>query len=130
VSFADVVTKHDRYFHPTGGGPGGWPKTPPNYVGFRFHGRLQAIRHVDEYDVVMKPWDTIPGLAGRPDWPEGQHFLYTLGPPIVPAATVKTGKLYRAQRVWVAIDLLLTSATISTARDKTNERLAKAGETL
>lgn len=33
VSFADIVVKHNRYFHPVGGGRGGWPKTPPNYVG-------------------------------------------------------------------------------------------------
>jgi hypothetical protein len=102
---------------------------PPNYIGFRFHGKLQAIRHVDFYDVHHRPWDLILGLAGKPDWDDTHgHFIYTLGPPIVPPATVKTGKLYRAQRVWAAIDLLLTSATISEARDKTAERLASAGE--
>jgi hypothetical protein len=124
VSFADIVVEHDRYFHPLGGG---YLKTPPNYFGFRFHGRLQQIRHVEDYDVVMAPWDAIPGLAGKTDWGHAQHFLYTLGPPIVPTNTVRTGGPIRNMRLWAALDLLLTSETILEARDKTNERLAKAG---
>ena len=126
VSFADVVVKHDRYFHPVGEG---YPKTPPNYLGFRFHGQLQGIRHVDDYDVQSKPWDAIPGLAGRPDWPARQHFLYTLGAPIVPVQPVRSGPI-RNRRMWAAIDLLLTSSTLTEAAEKTKERLAKAGEAL
>jgi hypothetical protein len=130
MSFADIVVNHDRYFHPVGGGPGGWPKTPPNYVGFRFHGKLQQVRHVEDYDVHEQPWETIPGLAGRPDWPTGPHFLYKLGPVMAPNEDVRTGKLYRAQRVWAALDLLLTSPTIAEARDETNKRLEAAGKAL
>jgi len=128
VSFADVVVERDRYFHPMGGGSGGWPKEPPNYLGFRFHGKLQQIRHVESYTVHNKPWDEVDGLKDKPDWLEGPHFFYELGPAIVPPQEVRTGKLYRAQRVWAALDLLLTCQTISQARDLTKERLAAAGE--
>jgi hypothetical protein len=127
VSFADIVVKHGRYFHPMGGGAGGWPKEPPNYLGFRFHGKLQHISHVESYDVHQKPWEDVPALSGKPDWPEGQHFVYELGPEIVPSHEVRTGNLYRAQRVWVALDLLLTCNTVLEARDKTSERLAAVG---
>jgi hypothetical protein len=38
-----------------------------------------------------------------------------------------TGKLYATLRVWAALDLLLTSATIKEARDLTQARLDEAG---
>lgn len=40
---------------------------------------------------------------------------------------VRTGNLYRAQRVWVALDLLLTCETIAEARDKTKLRFEDTG---
>lgn len=52
----------------------------------------------------------------------GHHFIYELSEPIVPTKNVKTGNLYRNGRVWAMLDLLLTSDTISEARDKTKER--------
>ena len=57
LSFADIVVDHHRYFHPYGSG-GGWPKTPPNYLSFRYLGRLQQIRHVEGYDIVADPTAT------------------------------------------------------------------------
>ena len=45
------------------------------------------------------------------------HFVYKLGPAIKPAHIVKTGKLYPTGRVWAMLDTLLTSDTISEARD-------------
>lgn len=129
-SFAAIVTEHDSYFHPVGGGPGGWPRTPPNYLGFRFNGQLQQVRHVDDYEVHNSPWnEIIPGIGEQLDWPEEPHFWYRLGPPIVPTQTVKTGSsIKRSLRVWAAIDLLLTGETISDARDITQARLEAAGE--
>jgi hypothetical protein len=129
TSFADIVTTHDSYFHPVGGGRGGWPAQPPNYIGFRFYGQLQQIRHVDDYEVHDEPWNVIhPGFA-QTDWKSAPHFWYRLGPPIIPPHTVKTGaSIKRSLRVWAAIDLLLTCQTISEARDKTQARLEAAGE--
>ena len=114
----EIVTAKDRYFHPVGGG---YPKEPPNYIGFRWNGRLQQIRHVDSYEVFTDPHEHISEIPSQ-RWE--RSFLYSLGPPIVPPKIVKTGNLYRAARVEAALDLLLTCDTISEARDKTRERLA------
>jgi hypothetical protein len=126
ISFADIVLKHNRYFHPMG--DRGFPREPPNYLGFRFGGRLQQIRHVEDYSVHPSPWDLVAGLKGRPDWDHGPHFLYELGPAIVPPGEMKNGKLWPSARVWCALDLLLTCETVAEARDKTNERLAATGQ--
>jgi hypothetical protein len=129
ISFVDIVVDRNRYFHPVGGGPRGWPAEPPNYLGFRFDGRLQQIRHVDEYEIHDSAWDTIDKRIGpEQDWGPDPHYFYKLGKPIVPDHEVKTGGLYGPGRHWAAIDLLLTSNTVREARDKTYERLEAAGE--
>jgi hypothetical protein len=125
-SFADIVVDHNRYFHPLAGG---WPKEPPNYLGFRFWGEVQQIRHVEDYELHEAPWETIPGLAGQLPWEPSPHMFYKLGPPISPPHPVKTGGLYGPGHHWAALDLLLTSSTLRDARDRTQERLAAAGET-
>jgi hypothetical protein len=51
TSWIDIVEKHHRYFYPVVGG--GWPP-PPNYMGFRYGGRLQSIRHVEKFEVVPR----------------------------------------------------------------------------
>jgi hypothetical protein len=127
VSFADIVLKHDRYFHPMG--DRNFPKDPPNYFGFRFKGKLQQIRHVESYTVHASPWDLVPGLRGKPSWARSPHFLYELGPAIVPPHEVKNGPIWGSGHVWCALDLLLTCETVAEARDKTNARLAAAGAT-
>jgi hypothetical protein len=124
LTWIEFVTKKKRYFHPLGGN--GWPTEPPNYLGFRYGGKLQSIHHVEGYEVVTdlslyfpevnkKGWLAVAG----PD----SYLLYKLGPPIHPTREVKTGNIYRAGRVRVALDLLLTSKTISQARDLTQKRL-------
>jgi hypothetical protein len=80
LTFKDIVFERSYYFHPVGGGPGGWPKTPPNYVGFRFAGCLRRIHHVESYDVITRPHDYIPEVSPSEDWSEQPHFLYKLGP--------------------------------------------------
>jgi hypothetical protein len=121
----ELVTEKNRYFHPVGGG---YPKEPQNYLGFRWQGKLQQIRHVEDYEVFTNPKLHIPEMRATKF--DSQHYLYHLGPPILPPKEVRTGKLYRAQAVKAAIDLLLTCDTISDARDRTKERLAAVGEQL
>lgn len=125
ISPREIVLTHGKYFHPVGGGAGGWPKEPPNYLGFRFDGRLQLICHVDDVVVTTTFEGHVPGFSGEMDDP---HYVYTLGAPITPAETIRSGKVTRALRVWAALDLLLTSKTISDARDRSAERLAAAGQ--
>ena len=127
ISFRDVVLEHDAYFCPVGGGPGRWPKEPPNYLGFRFDGRLQQIRHVDSYKVVEDDHAGFEPLADKVSWDHERHWLFDLGPAIIPDHPVKNGKLWPTHRGWIAIDLLLTCETVAEARDKTNERLDAFG---
>ncbi len=128
----DIVEKHNVYFHPFGGS--GWPRVPLNYVGFRHHGELQSVRHVEGYRVVdltelasIVPKSSPEQLAASEE--DKPHFVYQLGAPIRPGEHVKTGKgIVHAGRVWAAIDLLLTCKTISEARDLTRERIRETEE--
>ena len=119
LSWTDIVNQKRRYFHPVGKG---WSKVPPNYMGFRYGGRLQSIHHVKSWKIVDDIHEEIPELSPK-GWPA--HFLYTLGPPIVPPKTVKNGKVFPNGRVWAMLDLLLTSDTVSDARDLTQQRLSE-----
>ncbi len=114
ASPVDTATKSRIYFHPIG--KKGWPKEPPNYIAFRYGGKLQSIHHIDKYETTsnLKKWLT-------KDWPENM-YLYTLGPAIRPSAEIKTGRIYPNGRVWCMLDTLLTSKTISQARDISKKR--------
>jgi hypothetical protein len=123
TNFVDVVEKHCRYFHPVGGSRGGWPTSPPNYIAFRYDGELKSIHHVDDATVTNDLADTAPGKL--PSYPVTQpHFLYRLGPAIRPPNRVPSGAAIKwSTRVWVALDLLLTSPTISDALVATKKRV-------
>jgi len=80
ITWADIVENHDKYFHPLGGGAGGWPVEPPNYIAFRYHGRLQSIHHVQSYEVVDEV-EAEFNLKSRFQF-DRPHYLYDLGGPI------------------------------------------------
>ncbi len=121
ISWIEVVEKKRRYFHPVGGG---WPSNPPTYMGFRYRGRLQSIHFVESYQVVSELKHYIPDIKwGKFPRP---HFLYKLGKTIRPDHDVKTGGLYGPSHVWYALDLLLTSKTISEAQKLTRKREEKS----
>jgi hypothetical protein len=121
ISSRDVVRRKGIYFHPYGAGRG-WPKIPPNYLAFRWHGRVQQINHIDSYLVVddlNEVADEIPhGSRATP------HIVYRLGPPIALNPPLPSGTNYRAARLWVALDLLLTSPTLKEALAQTKARTA------
>lgn len=119
ITWLDVVEKHDKYFHPVGGS---YPREPVNYIGFRYDGKLQWIRHVEDFEVVSDLKNRIPGCRFQL---KGPHYLYTLGAPIKPAKEVRNGKVRMANRVKAAIDLLLTCDTISEAGERTRKRLGR-----
>lgn len=121
ISWRDIVNKKKRYFHPVGGG---WPNDPPNYLAFRYDGKLQTIHHVESWQIVDDMHAAMPEIKPV-DWPP--HYLYTLGDAIVPPKETRTGKIYPSGRVRAMIDLLLTCDTISEARDLTNKRLLGNG---
>ena len=120
ISWRDVVVKYNKYFCPVGGSKGGWPVEPPNYIAFRYEGKLQFIHHIDSYQVFTDPSLHFPNVP-KQQW--GECYLYDLGPAIKPPREVKSGKkIVRQIRVWAMLDLLLTSSTIEEARDKSKAR--------
>jgi hypothetical protein len=121
LTFKQVVNERKRYFHPYGSG--GWPKEPPNYIGFRYDEILQSIHHIESAELFKNLFLHFPEY---PDKEERQsYYLYKLGPAIRPSREVKAGTIKRALRVWAMLDLLLTCKTISEARDKSKKRLGQ-----
>jgi len=89
-----IVEDYDRYFFPASGK--NWPKVPPNYVAFRYWGRLQSIRHVDGYLIRHRHEPPPPGVPSV-EW--DPHFVLSLGPAIRPDHEVPTGrKIQRSAR--------------------------------
>lgn len=119
LSWIDVVEKRNCYFYSAGAN---WPD-PPNYMGFRYDGKLQSIRKVKSYQVVDDLRQVFPEAA-KTDW--GPMYVLKLGDPIVPPHEVRTGpRIVRSSRCWCMIDTLLTSPTISDALDETQRRIEK-----
>ncbi len=119
ISWIDIVNKCGRYFHPIGGK--GWPKQPPNYIAFRYAGKLQSIHHIEDYVISNNMHDEIKEMPDE-EW-DDNYFIYKLGTAIIPSKVVKTGNIYPNGRVWAMIDTLLTSDSISEARDISKERV-------
>lgn len=120
ISWIDIVKQRKQYFHSIGGN--GFPKEPPNYIAFRYHGKLQSIHFIESYDVFQDPHTKFNEIPSA-NW--GPHYLYYLSEPIIPSKEIRTGNIYRNGKVWAMLDLLLTSDTIAEARNKTQEREAK-----
>ncbi len=117
ISFIDIVSNYKKYFHVVGKN---WPKEPPNYIAFRYYGKLQSIHHIDKYVISKNIHDEIKDMPDKKE--KDNFFVYHLGPAIIPQKEVKTGKIYPNGRVWAMLDTLLTSDTISYARDISKRR--------
>jgi len=115
-TFVDVVTKDSSYFHPVGNT---WPVIPPNYIAFRYDGKVQSIHHIESHKVVRDL------SSENPNWPvtNKDHFVYKLGPAMIPIKPVLSEQI-RAMRVMCAIDTLLSGKykTVRQARDETDRR--------
>jgi len=122
ISWIDIVEKRGRYFSPVKGK--GYPKVPPNYLGFRYDGELKRIHHMESWEVVKRVRDRIPEIK-KGDISERDHYLFKLGPPIIPQHKVRSGKIYPSGHHEVAIDLLLTCNTVEEAFRRTKKRMAK-----
>lgn len=112
-TFRDFVVNDDTYFHPFGWGKG-WPTDPPNFFAFRWNGEVHQIRRVIGHQVVaqlQELWPDIPPEANstRP------HAVHRLGPPMPMHAPLPSGTNYRAARLWVLVDQLLTAPTLKDA---------------
>ena len=119
LTWIELVENKMKYFHPFG--VNGWPKEPPNYIGFRYRGRLQSIHHIESYTVTKNIHDVIEEI---PDFEtEYEHFVYSLGKPIIPSKVIKTGHIYSSGRKWAMLDTLLTADTISEASEISEQRM-------
>ena len=100
-TWIDVVEKDNAYFHPVGNG---WPEQPPNYIAFRYKGKLQSVHHIESYTILANV------AAKNPLWCDTtrRHFVYKLGSAMRPPRELKAGSIQRAARVWCAIDTLLS----------------------
>lgn len=119
LTWIELVEKKMKYFHPFG--INGWPKEPPNYIGFRYGGRLQSIYHIESYSIVKNLHDEIEEMPNVED--EYEHFVYNLGKPIIPSKVVKTGNIYASGRKWAMLDTLLTADTIHEASEISKQRM-------
>ena len=120
LTYIDVVEKKGKYYHPFGNK---WPKEAPNYIAFRYNGKLQSIHHIERFVTTRKPHDEIPEISPDKEW-DKLHFIYTIGPAIIPSKTVKAGpNVKMAARVWAMLDLLLTADTISEAMKLSKQRV-------
>ncbi len=120
--------ERDLYFHPQGEG---YPKTPPNYLGFRWANMLQTVRHVDSYEILgdLRDSDAIGSATVTDEEAMARpHLVYRLGPHIGPVQPLPAGTNYRASRHWAFLDLLLTAPTIKDALAHTRARQKDAGE--
>ena len=117
--YIKVVEIDRRYFHVIGNN---WPKEPPNYIGFRYQGKLLSIHHIDSFEIIENL------NTANKNWPItiADHFVYSLSPPIKPVVEIKSGKVFGPGHDWCAIDTLLSGAykTVCEARDETKKRLA------
>jgi hypothetical protein len=123
LTWKEIVTKKNRYTCPQGNN---WPKDAPNYIAFRYDGKLQSIHHVENYIITRNRHDGIPEMESKVD--DYPSFIFTIGPAIITNHEVRTGNIFRAGRVWCMLDTLLTCQTISEARDETQRRKAEASE--
>ena len=117
LSWMDIVRKYKKYTCPQGHG---WPVEPPNYIAFRYDGRLQSIHHIESYVITNNIHKQIPEY---PDIDlEYPNFVLSLDDGFYPTKIIKSEKNMRATRVWAMYDLLITCDTIKEAVEKTKLR--------
>jgi hypothetical protein len=117
-TFREVVQKHRLYYHPFAAG-GGWPKRPPILMAFRWGGLLRQVNRISGDHVVetlQEEWPTIPVTATTVI----PHIVYHLDRDI-PIPEIPTTGVYRARRVWVLLDQLLTAPTLLDAEQWSRE---------
>ena len=118
--YIDIVNELQKYYCPI---EKNWVTKPPNYIAFRYDGRLESIHHIESYKVIHDFQEDF-GLS-EPQ-PTGYPFyLFDLGPAIIPPKEIPTNN--RDKRVYgpghniCFIDLLLTCDSVAGASGKTRQ---------
>jgi hypothetical protein len=121
ISYKDIVEKKARYFFQVGKG---WPDPPPNYMAFRYDGKLQSIHHVEGYETFTRPRQIFKEAPSNVEWP--LNYCLRLGPAIRPPHEVRNGpRINHSARTYCLLDTLLTNKTISDALTETENRVRK-----
>lgn len=116
------IVEQGFYYYPYGWGHG-WPPVPPNFLAFRWDNHVQRVHRVLGYEVIaslQERWPDIPAPTGGPDerarvdGTDRPHVLCRLGPALR-MGRLPTGVNYRAARLWVLLDQLLTAPTLQAA---------------
>ncbi|QKW39945.1 hypothetical protein HUT06_42835 [Actinomadura sp. NAK00032] len=115
-TYRDFVVDEGVYFHPYGWGSG-WPKTAPNFLAFRWDAHVQQVNRVQHYEIAPNLQTHWPDIPATPDTTQ-PVAIYRLGPAL-PGMPIPTGKQYRASRLWVLLDQLLTSPSLAEALEGT-----------
>ena len=86
-----VLNEHGLYWFPAK------YQQAPNYLGFYWSGRLQELRHVEEYEIVAQA-QTSPLLskAGRQEVFSVPHYVFRLGADFGPNPGPRTGRIFAA----------------------------------
>jgi len=112
ISWRDIVSKRQRYFHPVGNR---WPKEPVNYIAFRYDGRLQSIHFVKDYKITTN-FSKLFSEAPKGMKDHEAHFVYELDSAILPPKSTPNGNsIKQSTRVRCMLDTLLTYPTITDA---------------
>lgn len=113
LTFRQYVEQERVYFHPYGG-RNGWPKRPPNFLCFRWEGRVRQVNRVESFEVVEHVSQRWPAIsvdqAGS-----GASIIYNLGPNIPIPQGITTKGVYSSARVWCFLDQLLTHPNLADA---------------
>lgn len=112
ISFKEFVREQHCYFHPYG--EGGWPLEPPNFMAFRWDGWVQQIHRVMQADVIPDLAERYPYMIDNPD-ARRPHAIYSLGPQLR-FEPLRCGRNYRARRIRVLLDQLLSAPTLYEAQ--------------
>ncbi|WP_052810084.1 hypothetical protein [Streptomonospora alba] len=111
VGFQEYVTDKRVYFHPYGGN-NSWPKLPPNFLCFRWDGKVRQVNRVQSCEVVADLRTRCPAITEEEA--PGPHIVYHLGPDI-PIPEISTKGTFASGRVWCLLDQLLTRPTLKDA---------------
>ena len=124
-TWIDVVEQNQSYFHQVGNS---WPMQPPNYIAFRYRGRLQSVHRIEGFNIVNDVSTVDPTWCST----HVDHFVYKLGPAMRPPKPLLAGgrndSIKRAVRVWCAIDTLLSGQfeRLDQAHEETKRRDSEA----
>jgi hypothetical protein len=103
------------YFHPYGWGKG-WPTLWPNFLAFRWEGKVQQVHRVKYARVIQNLTERWPETASAID-PDRPHVVYDLEPALS-VEPLPMGDVWPSGRYWVLLDQLISGPTLKDAIER------------